>query len=279
MAKIRKKKNSTLTEHIDRIIDFNKETGHWLIPKNHKVDGHNIWAVTRTIRSFYISGTLKAENLRKLEDAGFPFDIKSYQIKMHQQPLIDYVKEYGSITDLADVNKRNPSLYRWIHNKKNKIRLNTIASLDYEVLKKYLDEDLLSSQTLWGGSFLLFEEFISLYPVELLTAKMTYKRKPLGRWLINQQQHLKMGVIDLTHKEKLDHLLPEWAQHSDTWYGIYKLVKRHYKTYNHFIFSPDEDVLGINLNKWCLKQQMLYKDCRLSDNQVKLLEDINFEWL
>ncbi len=75
-----------------------------------------------------------------------------------------------------------------------------------------------------------------------------------------------------------DYIRSSFAQASDRWHGIYKLVKSHYKTHNHFNFPPDDDTLGIDLNKWCLKQEKLYKGSNLSANQVKLLEDINFEW-
>lgn len=115
-----------------------------------------------------------------------------------------------------------------------------------------------------------------------------YKTKDgysLGTWLVNVRRKKRLGLLSEEHIKYLESLHIKW-QLIKTFEDSYKLLKEYYN-YNKNIDLPPNfttndginyDPEGFNLSAWLQNQITAYHNSRLSEEKIKLLENLNINW-
>ena len=117
----------------------------------------------------------------------------------------------------------------------------------------------------------------------------------LGNWIGNARKAYKgIGTGKLTEEQisLLNDIGMVWFAKngegiiSDIWYNNYNLAKRYYEEYGNLLIPSSYTVIDdnnnlVNLGNWINAQRGAYKGtngCRLSKEQIKLLDVIKMEW-
>lgn len=111
----------------------------------------------------------------------------------------------------------------------------------------------------------------------------------LGAWIKKQKQLKRQNKLSDLQIKLLEEIGIVWKTEKIkdnkkelAWNEKYELAKQFYKEYGHlnipqtYIINLDNNL--INLGTWLIKQRELKRTNKLSDKQIKLLEDLNVIW-
>lgn len=111
----------------------------------------------------------------------------------------------------------------------------------------------------------------------------------LGAWIKKQKQLKRQNKLSDLQIKLLEEIGIVWKTEKIkdnkkelAWNEKYELAKQFYKEYGHlnipqtYIINLDNNL--INLGTWLIKQRELKRANKLSDTQIKLLEDLNVIW-
>ncbi|HQZ87692.1 MAG TPA: Helicase associated domain protein [Gammaproteobacteria bacterium] len=106
----------------------------------------------------------------------------------------------------------------------------------------------------------------------------TYKKnKPLGKWVTVQRQNYKNNRLSANKLKLLDAIGFEWNPLDANWHFNYEALKA-FKIKNNDCNVPVRYEQNKALGHWVSVQRKRYKNNRLSENKIKLLDTIEFEW-
>ena len=101
----------------------------------------------------------------------------------------------------------------------------------------------------------------------------------LGIWLRTQRKKYRTGKLDKEQTKKLEQLGVAWNVGKDSWQQGYTILCKYRKKYGSCAVKSDyvtDD--GYRLGSWVNNQRTGYKKGRLSDEHIRLLEEIGFVW-
>ena len=116
------------------------------------------------------------------------------------------------------------------------------------------------------------------------------KEVNLGMWIAHQRQYFKNGLLDKEHIDLLSRIGMVWrledVQITEKWLEMYELAKEYYRLHEDLLVPSryqcsDFDGKIANLGQWIRTQRKTYNavnNCRLSDLQIRLLNDIDMVW-
>jgi len=104
---------------------------------------------------------------------------------------------------------------------------------------------------------------------------MPHKYPIFGGWVLKQRQKYKKGCLDEYKIKKLNAISFSWTPKDDKWYFKYNALINYKGKYGHFEVSVTFDK---PLASWRYNQRILYKNNKLENYKIKLLEKINFPW-
>ena len=138
----------------------------------------------------------------------------------------------------------------------------------------------------WQRNFLLAKEYYEKYG-NLLIPKdyeivVDGKIIKLGDWINHERQEYRKNKLTDEQIKLLNTINMAWNKFEYVWYFKYELAKQYYKEHRDLLVN-EKYVVNVNgkiirLGKWIKNQRKLYKENKLSEKQVKLLEDIDMAW-
>lgn len=99
---------------------------------------------------------------------------------------------------------------------------------------------------------------------------------PLGKWIQWKRSAYVEGTIKKEHKDALDEIDMVWSMMDEKWDRQYQNAKNFYDTHNHLVIPEIPE--NSKLIGWIRHQRNLYKEHKLPQDKIALLESIGMVW-
>ena len=262
-----------------------KETyGDCNVPRRYVTsDGHNLGIWVYTQRKNGRSGNMLPERKVLLDDLGFNYYCKVETWQNYYKLLCEYKDKYDSvdvpgpyITEGGEKLGQWCIMQRYDHGKHklSEKKAQLLENIGFSLKKKTV-------QLPWYDWYKMLLEYKKKnghldVPVSYITDD-GYK---LGYWVHNQRVFKRNGNLSPAREELLNKLGITWSfdrKPSIPWEEYFKVLLEYKKEYgNCDVPSTYLTKEGYDLGKWCSTQRSNYRNNRLSESRIKLLEEQGF---
>ena len=275
--------------------------GQWIANQRRAYNGQSNRKITKE----------QIELLNKIEMRWDNIDIMDQWMEKYNLAKA-YYEHYGNLeipVNFKTVNgiefdENGISLGRWIGNQRTAYKRQgsyKITKEQIELLNKIgMRWDNIDTMDQWMEKYNLAKAYYEHYgnleiPVNFKTINgIEYDENGvnLGRWITSQRTAYKSQGTNKITKEQIE-LLEQigmiWNSYDNSWTQKYNLAKSYYEHYGnleipqHFktINGIEFDENGIKLGEWIFTQRKAYKGQginKITEEQIKLLEDIGMNW-
>jgi superfamily II DNA or RNA helicase len=261
-------------------------------------------------RILYKEDKLENDKLEKFKELGYSFELDFRGRKGNDENSIkddwftrlsqlqEYFKETGTFF-IKGNDKDNSDLLQWLRyqrilkkqEKLNTEQLEALSNIGYSFEIKYYGQGREKKQKIekekpeiernsWDSNYLRLLNF--KMKVGNCNVPRDYKDdKPLANFVVRQRAYYKQGKLNNDQINKLEFLGFEWEVDRtkvwmEAWNNKYSQLLTVFKeTKSSHITSSYEDN---TLYTWTLQQRMKKRNNELSAEQIKLLDDISFNW-
>ena len=112
------------------------------------------------------------------------------------------------------------------------------------------------------------------YLEENNNTSMPIKKTKLGKWIGNQRSRRKIGKVSEERIQLLDEIGFSWDPFEEEWRETYQLLKKYIEEYSNANVPQRHRQLG----SWVQTQRNNRKSEKLSEERIKLLDDVDFIW-
>lgn len=260
---------------------YYEEKGDLLIPDKY-VTAENIklgrWIATQ--RYNYKEGIISEEKIALLDKIGMVWSVYDYDwMKMYDQAVL-YYRENGNLLIPNNYKtKTKISLGSWIGKQRKKYIEKKISDREVNLLNQIGMVWSLSEYE-WMKNYRLAVDYYNENG-KLIIPK-DYKTKdgfPLGRWIERQRKLFQDKVLSEKEISLLGSIGMEWSKIDYNWMEKYDLAVSYYKNKGDLLVpSRYTTVDGVNLGIWIKHQRKRYKENRISEREISLLDKIGMVW-
>ena len=260
---------------------YYEEKGDLLIPDKY-VTAENIklgrWIATQ--RYNYKEGIISEEKIALLDKIGMVWSVYDYDwMKMYDQAVL-YYRENGNLLIPNNYKtKTKISLGSWIGKQRKNYREKKISDREVNLLNQIGMVWSLSEYE-WMKNYRLAVDYYNENG-KLIIPK-DYKTKdgfPLGRWIERQRKLFQDKVLSEKEISLLGSIGMEWSKIDYNWMEKYDLAVSYYKNKGDLLVpSRYTTVDGVNLGIWIKHQRKRYKENRISEREISLLDKIGMVW-
>ena len=260
---------------------YYEEKGDLLIPDKY-VTAENIklgrWIATQ--RYNYKEGIISEEKIALLDKIGMVWSVYDYDwMKMYDQAVL-YYRENGNLLIPNNYKtKTKISLGSWIGKQRKNYREKKISDREVNLLNQIGMVWSLSEYE-WMKNYRLAVDYYNENG-KLIIPK-DYKTKdgfPLGRWIERQRKLFQDKVLSEKEISLLGSIDMEWSKIDYNWMEKYDLAVSYYKNKGDLLVpSRYTTVDGVNLGIWIKHQRKRYKENRISEREISLLDKIGMVW-
>lgn len=260
---------------------YYEEKGDLLIPDKY-VTAENIklgrWIATQ--RYNYKEGIISEEKIALLDKIGMVWSVYDYDwMKMYDQAVL-YYRENGNLLIPNNYKtKTKISLGSWIGKQRKNYREKKISDREVNLLNQIGMVWSLSEYE-WMKNYRLAVDYYNENG-KLIIPK-DYKTKdgfPLGRWIERQRKLFQDKVLSEKEMSLLGSIGMEWSKIDYNWMEKYDLAVSYYKNKGDLLVpSRYTTVDGVNLGIWIKHQRKRYKENRISEREISLLDKIGMVW-
>ena len=129
----------------------------------------------------------------------------------------------------------------------------------------------------WYSYLELLKEYRSEKPDLWPRSTEKFRNVKLGAWCYKQRFNLKKGKLDSTKESLLNDIGFPWEQ-IDSWKMKYKLLELYREENPNSWPTAQEKFKGEKLGIWCASQRTKYRNDKLRNDRIELLNSIEFLW-
>ncbi len=264
-------------EMLHALIAFKEEYNHCNVPQHYDPNSQlGAWCGTQRWRKN--KGELSDERIALLDAIDFDFDPFMTLWNEKYDELIAFQKEHNHC-NVPRGYPLNPPLARWCgrqraHKKSGRLGKEQIALL--EAVNFVFDKRVIQWNEM-ARALVAFEK-------EHGHSNVPSNHEPnptLGRWCSKQRADKKKGTLSNEQVAVLETIKFDFNfdidQHGANWRKMYETLIAFNKEYGHSTV-PQKFALNPQLGTWCSEQRKRKKKGQLSNEQVALLEAINFDF-
>nr|WP_262918082.1 helicase associated domain-containing protein [Pontibacter sp. E15-1] len=264
--------------HFQELLFFQQAHGHCKVPGNHQSLGK--WVERQRISKK--KNRLSAERKKRLDKLNFiwSFDtIKSKTWDKRYAQLQAFQQKNGH--SFVPINfSENKKLGNWVASQRG---LEANGRLE-PIKKKKLDElgFVWSRDTqrqihaIYDAQWEVNFEKLKAYSRAHGTCQVSLKTAPaLQRWTSLQRQYFHQGRLPADRIDKLNTIMFPWSVQDSYWMQMYRALAAFYKEFGHSSV-PSRWHATPTLAAWVYRIKLNRK--QLTSRQVKLLNDIHFDW-
>lgn len=269
--------------------------------------GHALGAWLGAQRLEYKKGKLSKERIALLEKIGMRFETKSNDKVWYDTYLLAkvYYEKYGDLEvpqnfktiNGVDYNEDGLALGVWVVNQRQRYKINKLSNERIELLKKIgMRFDNNYKIYNWKEMYKISTNYFNKYgdlEVEInfkTTNGVDYDENGyhLGKWIATQRREYQKKNLSKDKVELLKEIGMrfEYKHNIVDWEDAYRLAKNYYKTYGNLkIIQRFKTIDGINYDEegytlgiWITSQRRMYKQGKLSESRIKMLERIGMIW-
>lgn len=272
-----------------------EQYGDLLVPAAYQTeDGFRLGAWICKLRQQYVNGeqagVLSQERVRQLNAIGMCWDVLSYNWEKNYSEALDYSREHGDLNVPAGHRTKSGfALGNWLNNLRSaRAGKNRQTPPTAEQVER-----LNAIGMRWGNRF--DEQWQNSYQEakRYFEKNSTLSNIPpdyrtpdgvqLSRWVNTQQyalDHPEKSSSRLT-KERTE-LLRELGLHpsekKDPWMRALALAERYRDAFGTLNISQSVSFEGFGLGRWLALQRKSHQKGQLSDEQIRRLELLSFDW-
>ena len=246
-------------------------------------DGLKLGCWLNNIRTAYKKGEsrLSQEQISQLNELGMVWDKKHERDwNIFYEAARIYFETYGSLNVPTSYKTSDGvALGKWIERQRNNKKLS-------EKRKSRLDNIgiVWNKDNSWDIRFALAKAYFDENGNLNMSTSYVANGIWLGKWLSEQRKKYKSGKLPVEHMRQLETLNIDWTaniqkKYDEIWLGYFKKVKVYFDKYGNISdignsLSEKDKKLDI----WLAKQRQCYKDGKLSNKKIKLLESVGIVW-
>ncbi len=251
----------------------------------------------------YKNGKLSDEQMKLLDDIGLVVRTRN-NISWDECYMLakEYYDTYGNLkvpTNYKMTCKNGGifNLYYWINKQKTSYRKNKLSETRIELLNKIKiswepKEDKISPK--WYKNYHYAKMFYNKWQrlnisIDYTVIDESGNKINLGQWIARQRQHYKNNVLTKKQIDLLNDIGMIWIikdssiKNYKKWDKNYSLAKKYYDENNNLLIPHNYKVLDdnnkeISLGSWINAQRMKYKDGKLTEEKIFLLDNIKMIW-
>jgi len=249
---------------------YTHEYGSCNVPTTWK--GHNnLGSWVNTQRNKWRSSNLSDEQVKKLIDIGFVFELPSAWREQYENLRL-YVKNYGDC-NVPTNSEKHSTLANWIRNQRTN-RKN--GSLGQDHINKLNELGFVWNvlEDMWAIRFAELVEYKNEYG-DCLVPSSWNNNPALGRWVSTQRKEYKNNRLSNDHFRKLEALGFGWDPNELIWNQMFALLTDFQMANGHCDVKKSYNK---SLGAWVGNQSRAFKTGRLNQSRISKLESIGFEW-
>lgn len=190
-----------------------------------------------------------------------------------------YAKKHGDLlVPQHYVTEDGYKLRNWINRQRLLYRTDKID----QVRKQKLDSiGMVWECDTWESRFELVKQYYEKTGIINISQKEVVNGVWIGKWIRMQKQAMEAGKLSDEQVEMLKTLpIEQVGVKPDPWYKVYEDAKLYKQEHGDFSSIPKEYIgkSGYGLGNWVYTQRRLYRLGELSEDKIKLLESIDFNW-
>lgn len=262
-----------------------------LCPKSNYVteNGVNLGSWLSNIRTYKKCGIqrnyLTDERIEILEKIGMIWDIPDYIFEKNYYAALEYFRTHGDLDVPANyISENGVKLGSCIRNLRRARQNGTLSDLQIVRLDEIgmLWDDKFTRA--WENGFehakLYFDEYGNLDVPTMFVCKDGFK---LGLWIVNHRDKNDTRISG-ERRKRLDSIGMIWKKPTadELWDNRFEMARAYYEKHGNLDMPNDFKEDGTWLAKWLNEQKHIYNGRRkgksLTDEQIKKLESIGFQW-
>ena len=268
-------------EMFDALIEYRKRHGDCNIPSR-STENKKLGSWVKEQRSSYRRGILSEERIKRLNDIGFEWvRISHTSSRASWEKMFAELKEYrnkhGDCNITANYRVNNLSLGNWVQRQRQKYK---IKQLSEDQIKRLEDTgvkwSLKVSKLPWDEMFAELEKYKENYG-NCNVPSSWQENKVLASWVVRQRKKFRNDKLSDDCIELLEYIGFMWNPHEANWEEMFDALIEYKKDHGD-CNVPSTWKENKQLARWTTKQRQKYRDGKLSDDRIKRLEDIGFEW-
>ena len=271
-------------EWFEKLLEFKQQRGHCNVAKD-EAGQQDLAQWVSAARTRKKQEVLSEERIERLNAIGFVWDFQSLKadetwMKWYRE-LEQYAQENGN--PHVPRTHENTKLASWVW--MQRIR----RERDYNNSKKLTSMQVGLLDTLgfhWDaqeGKWLMQFEKLKEFKVKFGHCNLEFERDDyasLLSWVTIQRTHKKEGQLQFTRINLLDEIGIAWesgAALDAKWREMYEQLKQYHAEHGHSDV-PDRSNSNRKLSSWVGSQRAQLKKGALTEEQVRLLNEISFTW-
>ena len=186
--------------------------------------------------------------------------------------LKKYIAETGKICIYSTVYE-NIKLGTWVVSQRRRYRYKIISKEKINLLESIPEWQWDPKQNIWDSSFNLLKEYV-IETKRMYIYSTVYKDIKIGLWAAKQRQYYRAGRLDIK-KINLLESIPGWSwKNKRTWNESFILTKEYVSETGVKHIYSNLTYKNVNIGRWAYVQRLYYRNKKLSENKIKLLETI-----
>lgn len=251
--------------------EFCDINGHLVVPNDYVVDGIELG---KWFHHYRINKSVIPENHRKdLDSLGMIWDSFEYNWFIRYYEAKKYYEANGHL----NVSMEERRLYNWIIKQRQSKKDNKLSQKQIDLLDAIeMPWGKGASKDIWMKNYNILKEYYEIYKSYDFTGDYSYKGLFLLSW-IRRQRYYK-DSFSLEQKKLLDAIDFPWKSSLLSWAESYELAKKFYEDHHHLLIPVNYTIDGYNIRNWILNQRRKYHKNLLSEDKIKLLNEIEMVW-
>jgi len=260
-------------EMFEALIEYKKEHGDCNVParllKNKQLAN---WVTVQ--RKNYKKGQIDEDKIKRLDDIGFVWNPLESKWEEMFEALVEYKKESGEY-NVPKCWEENKQLATWAQNQRSDYQK---GKLDKERIKRLEDIGFVWNpfESKWEEMFEALVEYKKEHG-DCNVPKRWEENIQLATWVQNQRSGYKKGQIDEDKIKRLDDIGFVWNALEFKWEEMFEALIEYKKSHGD-CNVPLEWAENKKLCGWVGTQRNSYLSNIISNDRIKRLEDIGFEW-
>lgn len=257
------------------LTEYIKTYGNTLVPGDYIIDNVRLgnWVDWQRVR--YHNGKMSPQRIEKLNEIGFTWNVFESAWETKYNLLLQYLDSFGDLLVPSDYEMNGEMLGAWINtqrdfNKRHKLSEEKIEKLDS--IGFIWDH----GQFVWNKMFRLLKDYIDTYGDSLVRYNYEADDFNLYNWVSLNRQAYKEKTINDERIKKLNEVNFIWDTTDYIWHQNYQLLLDYIKKFGNNVVPKPYEVHGVKLGTWVNNQRNAYKNKKISDEKIKLLDDIGF---
>lgn len=226
-------------------------------------------------RQSYKKNNLSRGRIELLNQLNFGWDGFEAQWQQRYQELKEYFNQHKHC-NVPDKFKENPPLGNWVQMQRQNYKNNKLSQERIDLLNELNFQWDTKKEFQWKEMYKQLNEYFNQHQHSNVPVK--YQESPaLGTWVSTQRETYKKNKLSQERIDLLNKLNFNWDTNESQWKEMYEQLKKYYGEYHH-CNVPARYKENKSLSNWVAKQRKDYRNNKISQGRIDLLNELNFDW-